>query len=133
MNAFRRLLLIAAVLGLAACATGPGPLYQWGSYETDLYEYYKDSRNIDEYVASLEKIIDKGEETNQVPPGVYAEHGYALLVAGREEEAIASFERERERWPESERFMNAVIENVKLGGLGTVDIAAGDTETSDAI
>ncbi len=49
----------------------------------------------------------------RVPPGLYAEYGYALYEAGQANEALIYFGKEKEKWPESAVIMDKMIRNVK--------------------
>jgi len=93
----------------AGCAQQSG-LYYWGNYEQAYYAYAKDPSETDAYLEALNEIIADGEEKNRVPPGLYAEYGYTLLLAGRTDEAMANFSKEREKWPESRKLMDVMID-----------------------
>ena len=61
-------------------------------------------------MASLKTIILAAQQEGKtVPPGIYAEYGYALYEEGNAPEAIKYFERERDTWPESRVFMEKLI------------------------
>ena len=85
-------------------------LYDWGNYEQAAYAYAKDPGEVERYIESLDEIIADAEETNKVPPGIYAERGYALLSIGRRDAAMEDFARERDKWPESRKLMGLLIE-----------------------
>lgn len=102
-----RLSLLASLLLLSACAQ-PG-LYDWNGYDRDLREYYKDPTEVRAFAAQLKESIDKIEDESRVPPGLYAEYGYALLQLEQPDQAIEYFERERARWPESAALMDRLI------------------------
>jgi hypothetical protein len=109
--------LIGATLAfalLSGCA--PTGLYNWGSYEKDLYLYYKDPQNIDEYSAELASIVEDDTKADRVPPGMYAEYGYILYEQGDIEKAREYFVKEKEKWPESAAFMDLAIQNL-TGGI----------------
>jgi len=100
-----------AVLCIAMC-TGcaqQSSLYNWGNYEQAYYAYTKDPGETDAYLEALNEIITDGEEKNRVPPGLYAEYGYTLMLVGRTDEAMANFGKEREKWPESRKLMDLMI------------------------
>ena len=99
--------LLPAVV-LAGCATGPKPIYEWGSYQPALLEYTKEA-NAAEFEKELLETIAKGEKKGTVPPGVYAELGYLLMSNQRAGEAIGWFEKEKQAFPESAVLMNKMI------------------------
>jgi hypothetical protein len=109
----RRLLLAALVIPLAAgCA--PRRAYYWGDYDSALYSHYQNPQETERYVERLGEIIQKAEvEKDKVPPGLYAEYGYALFEAGRLDEAIVYYEKERDEWQESVVFMDKMIRNTR--------------------
>jgi len=65
-----------------------------------------------------------------VPPGLYAEYGYALLELGDEQAALAYFAKEQETWPESAYLMTKVISRLKEMSSATAqsDNAQNDQE-----
>lgn len=106
MNGKCLILLLIVALTASGCATSQ---YQWGSYEQALYRYYKNPATLDEYAEQLASVIATAEPERKVPPGIYAEYGYVLLLQGKRDEAIAHFEREKRTWPESTRLMDIMI------------------------
>jgi hypothetical protein len=90
--------------------------YQWGSYEQALYKYYENPATLDEYAAQLARVIAIGEPDRQVPPGIYAEYGYVLLLQGKCDEAMTYFEREKRVWPESTRLMDILLNTTTADG-----------------
>jgi hypothetical protein len=106
----RGALVVALALMLCACVTRPAAKYDWGTYDPSLYTYYKDPAKASELMAALQSIIN-GANTGRgaVPPGVYAEYGYLQLQQGKAQEAVASFQAEEQRWPESKAFMDRMI------------------------
>ena len=106
MNGKWWILLLIVALTASGCVTSQ---YQWGSYEQALYRYYKNPATLDEYAEQLASVIAIGEPERKVPPGIYAEYGYVLLLQGKRDEAITHFEREKRAWPESTRLMDIMI------------------------
>lgn len=97
--------------GLVGCAAPT--MYRWGGYDDALYQHYKNPQDRDEFVAKLRSVIDEAEKNAAVvPPGCYAEYGWALYEEGRAAEAVVYFEKERQRWPESSAFMDKLIKSV---------------------
>jgi hypothetical protein len=102
------LLSLSAVLLLTACAA-PAK-YNWGNYEGSLYSYYKDTSKSAEHAAELQRTITDSEATGKpVAPGLYAEYGFLMLQEGKSKDAIAQFEKEKAKWPESTYLMNNLI------------------------
>jgi len=109
-----RLLLLAALTLPLAAGCGPKRAYYWGDYDSTLYSYSQNPQDTERYVERLGEIIRKAEtEKEKVPPGLYAEYGYALFEMGRLDEAIIYYKKEREEWQESVVFMDKMIRNTQ--------------------
>lgn len=105
--------LAVAALAASGCA-GKVTTYRWGNYDEVLYSHYKHPQERQAYVASLKTIILAAQQEGKtVPPGIYAEYGYALYEEGNAPEAVKYFERERDTWPESRVFMEKMIANAR--------------------
>ena len=97
---------------LAACVAPDPPLYRWGDYENVIYTGYKNPGSSDPVTdadiiaADMERTESEGM---QVPPGVRVHLGYLYFQQGRNDEARALFEMERELFPESEVFVNGLL------------------------
>jgi len=107
----RRAALAAALVALlgSACA-GQRPLYHWEDYDRRLYEHYRNPQDRARWTAAMQHVVAAAEQEGQrVPPGIYAEYGYALLERGDREGAVAYFEKERDLWPESRLLMDKMI------------------------
>jgi len=103
--------ILLLVLGMLAGCAAP-TMYRWGGYDQALYEHYKNPQQRDVFVAKLSNIIQQAEATGgPVPPGCYAEYGWALYEEGRTAEAVAYFEKESKQWPESKPLMEKLIRN----------------------
>ena len=104
--------LIIAASYAAGCA--PRTAYLWGDYDSALYAHYANPQNSERYLERLGQIVQKAEvEKDRMPPGLYAEYGYALFEAGRLDEAITYYKMEREEWEESRVFMDKMIRNTQ--------------------
>jgi hypothetical protein len=100
---------LAALAVLAGCAA-PQNKYDWGNYEQSLYEYYKAPANTQALLLSLNTTITNAEANKRtVAPGLYAEYGFLLMQSGKPKEAIAYFEKEKSKWPESAALMNRMV------------------------
>jgi len=113
-----RFAALAAVLCLAACAQ-PKLLYTWGGYPEHLLKYQQKSSTLAEYARNLRQDISLAEAGGKVPPGLYAEYGYALLESGNAQEAVTYFAKESEAWPESAAFMHKMIEQAQASAAQT--------------
>lgn len=109
--------LLAGLLLLALSAQGcaPSRKYAWGAYDSTLYAHYKNPQNLEAHLERLQEIVQKAEAESpgRVPPGLYAEYGYALYETGRTDEAVASFDKEKAQWPESNVLMEKMIRNAR--------------------
>lgn len=106
--AIRPVLAIALLLAATACA-GPQTLYDWGDYQRVSLLETRGSLSDQAYADALLKIITNAETTGKVPPGLYAEYGFALLELGNRAGAVEWFAKERAKWPESTVFMDRLI------------------------
>ena len=105
-------LLLVCGLFLTGCANR-GSIYQWGGYDTMLYQSYKNPEKAVEFRQGLELHVAKMEQSQQkIAPGLYAELGTLYLQAGDSTKAVAMYTKERDAWPESRGLMDALINNV---------------------
>ena len=88
-------------------------MYSWGKYDTTLYQHYKSPQEKEAHLERLAEIVKNAEDKNKVPPGLFAEYGYALYEIGKISEAITYFEKEKAKWPESNVLMTKMINNAK--------------------
>jgi hypothetical protein len=108
---------LGALLALAAatvgCATSQAN-YHWGNYDDALFSLYRNPQDQQAFVASLKTIILESERSGtKIPPGIYAEYGYALYEEGKTADAVAYFQREADAWPPSRAFMEKMIANAQ--------------------
>jgi hypothetical protein len=106
-------LIIATASVLAACASTPRANFYWGSYESSLFAYSKKPDRLPAYKKSLEDAVARGRSKNMMAPGLLAELGYVYLEEGDTNKALALFEEEMSRFPESKTFMSTVIERAR--------------------
>jgi len=111
-------LFIAAVamLALASCGTVQPDLYSWYGSEDATYQYTK--RNTEEKLtAAMEqykKVVTMQKGARQVaPPGVNAEYGYLLVKAGQKQEGLTLLKQEIALYPESEKFISRIINQLE--------------------
>ena len=102
-------IVAASLVLLSGCASAPKSIYEWGGYQSTLLSHTKNPSEKQKYADRLSATVAKSEEKNAVPPGLYAEYGYALLSLDRTAEALEYFAKERSKWPESAKLMDGVI------------------------
>lgn len=112
-----KLVFILVSVFITGCASG-NSLYTWGKYESSLYNYYKKPATADDYMESLDAAIALGEKRDNVAPGLYAEAGYIYLSRGDSAKATEYFQKEKDRWPQSAKFMDSMIRSAQLSGPG---------------
>lgn len=103
---------LTAALLLTGCASNPGNLYQWGSYENQIYAMYSDGGKSppEQQIAALEADYQKARAANkQVPPGYHAHLGYLYFQTGKADMALQSFNTEKALYPESVQYMDRLI------------------------
>lgn len=107
------LMLLVPAAALLAAGCGPKTLYSWRGYDDTLYGHYKNPQDHAKHIERMQKIVTETEaEGVKMPPGVYAEYGYALLEESRFDESVTYFKKEKETWPESAVIMDKMIRNV---------------------
>ena len=127
-----------AALALAASVSACVPkttLYHWGGYDQQLYRHYKNPQDRAAFVEALRTIILEAEEGGRrVPPGMYAEYGFALHEEGRLQDAVAYYRKEQALWPEARTFMEKMIRNAeRSGGAAPSPVPAATTGPAGAL
>ena len=108
----KKLILLGAVIGLLSSCSSTKSLYSWYDYEDATYQYNKKRTDelkvkmMDQYL----KLIQKQKGSRKVvPPGLYAEYGYALYMGGKKEEGLNYLKQEIKLYPESESYISRII------------------------
>ncbi len=101
-------LIALSLLALpAGCAS---PLYDWGSYEDSVYRSTRDDSRLEEEILLLSGEARRTEaDGRKVPPGKWAHLGHLFERAGDSKSAAACFRLEKERFPESGRFIDGLL------------------------
>ncbi|GAB6084053.1 hypothetical protein JCM30471_29670 [Desulfuromonas carbonis] len=110
MKLFAHFLIIITFLLVNGCVQNR---YVWNNYDQKLYNHYKNPADNDQFIEELQQTVAAGEVAGRVPPGIYAEYGYALYEKGRYAEAIELFKKEQVKWPESSILMTKMISNAQ--------------------
>jgi hypothetical protein len=108
------MLMILSVILLSGCARS---LNYWSNYSHTLYKYKKVQTEdaLAKHKRCVEKIIRKSEEKGKkVPPGIYCEYGYYLLMEGDSNLSVEYFDKEVMAYPESETFINTLKTQFEL-------------------
>ena len=107
-----------AVALLTGCVTPQPPLYRWGAYEDIIYAGYKNPGSSDPVTDGELLAADMARteaEGMQVPPGARIHLGYLYFEQGRDDEARALFEMEKQVFPESTVFVNGMLARIGAG------------------
>ena len=110
------LLLLTSLLLLTGCANQHQSLYQWGSYESQIYAMYSDSNKVsaEEQILKLESEYQKAQSANKsVPPGYHAHLGFLYFQTGKTDQALQSLQAEKVLFPESTVYMDRLIARIK--------------------
>lgn len=115
----KTILLATLVAGSAlftSCVTPERSLYSWYDSENVSYQYTK--KHTDELQQSLIKQYEKMLQQQRgvrgvVPPGFYADYGFALYASGKKEQGVAMMKKEVELYPESETFVNRILKQIE--------------------
>lgn len=112
--ALRASALLLATL-MVGCAAPRQSLYSWNGYQAQVYNYLKnESPSAEEQILTLEKGVQQSaSQALPLPPGYNAHLGLLYLNAGRTDQAIASWEEEKRRFPESKPYIDYLISNMK--------------------
>ena len=106
----RLALFVAAALGCA----GSGSLYSWGRYENVLWESYQAKGDPAMHAAMLEDDVRRAAaEGQRVAPGVHAHIGFLRFASGDLGAAREHFLTERELFPESQVFIERVLDRME--------------------
>lgn len=109
-------LAIVSSLSLMTSCMSTQTLYSWYDYEDATYQYSKKHTEelkvgvLEEYAKVIEK--QKGSR-GVVPPGMYAEYGYMLCRTGKQEEGLKFLKMEIELYPESEKYISRIINQLE--------------------
>lgn len=103
--------LSIAVILCVGCASSSN-LYYWGEYEKLVYEMYNKpgSATPEVQIDKLTRDIQQADSRGiPIPPGIFAHLGFMYATVGNQNDAIASFNEEKERFPESHVLVNGMM------------------------
>ena len=107
---------IAGLVLLTGCATKTPSLYQWGSYQEQIYAQYGDAGKTspEAQISALEADYQQiAAKDRKPPPGYFAHLGYLYFQTGKSGQAVQSFEAEKASFPESATYMDLLIKNAQ--------------------
>jgi hypothetical protein len=112
---FTRLLAAALVAGaLFGCAHAPTPLYQWDTYQKNVYQFLKhEDANPDEQMRLMQAQAEKSRIAGtRLPPGFRAHLGMLYLQLGQDSDAKQQLQAEKEAFPESAHYMDFLLKQM---------------------
>ena len=119
----KRILVFIALIVLMNSCGAPKTLYYWGGeargvtvYENLAYMDYKSqtSKATCQLVCAYEDMITNPGGIRKVPPpGICAEYGYMLYVAGKQEDGLKFLKQEIQLYPESEKYISRIIKQLE--------------------
>jgi hypothetical protein len=100
-------------LALQGCVTAPKPLYQWDTYQRQVYESMKGDGTLPgEQLTILMAQAEKARANHAaLPPGFRAHVGLVQLRLGQDSEARSMFEAEKLAFPESAPYMEFLLKS----------------------
>ena len=114
-KAVKLALVLTAVATVAGCQTAPQPLYQWESYQPQVYEYFKGEPK-EAQVEALERDLQTNNASGRkAPPGYHAHLGMLYLSMGKDDQMVQEFRTEKALFPESASYMDFLLKNAKTG------------------
>ena len=107
--------MVASALLVGCGGTAPKPLYQWESYNYQVYEYLKGQGNgpeaqVNVLEEDLQKIYASG---NSPPPGYHAQLGLLYAHIGKGDRVVQEFQAEKNLFPESAVYMDFLLKEHK--------------------
>jgi hypothetical protein len=103
-------MVVCALLLLTACAhQKPVSLYQWGSYQEQVYQHFK-GESPEQQILALEKDVQVAQAANRpLPPGLLAHLGMLYAETGNDGKAQESLLAEKSRYPESATYIDLLL------------------------
>ena len=106
-------LLSASLLLIGGCASQPHNLYQWGSYQPQVYQYFKGGSKEDQ-IAKLEADLEKIQSSGKTaPPGYHAQLGLLYGQTGHDDRMVQEFQTEKSLFPESGSYIDFLLKKDK--------------------
>lgn len=106
---------LCLLVALTGCANRK-QLYSWNDYQSHVYAYLKNDgkSSAEEQILEMEEgIQEAAAEGRKVPPGYHAHLGLLYLNAGKTDQALAAWQQEKALFPESTKYIDFLIANMK--------------------
>ena len=101
-------LLCASIL-LVSCAHQPKTLYQWGSYQAQVYQHFR-GEDPTKQIQVLEEDLQKIKSSNhKVPPGFYAFLGMLYAEVGNDTKSRENLLAEQSLYPEASPYIGLLL------------------------
>lgn len=110
-----RLLAATVVAGaLFGCAHAPAPMYQWDTYQRNVYQFLKhEDANPEEQMRLMQAQAEKSRTSGtRLPPGFRAHLAMLHLQLGQDGEAKQQLQAEKEAFPESAHYMDFLLKQM---------------------
>ncbi len=111
-----KVIVLAVSFFLMLSCTTQQPLYTWANYETTSYNYLKnsDEKSTQALIETYKQIIENQKGSRgKVPPGVYADYGFLLLLSNKNEEGKAMLLKEISVYPEAKVFIDRILKKLE--------------------
>lgn len=96
------------------CANRPKPLYEWGSYQTQVYAYFKAQEGPQAQLQALEADLEAiRAHGNTPPPGFHAHLGLLYSTLGNDDRAVQALLNEKALFPESSTYIDFLLAKTK--------------------
>lgn len=116
LSAWREVAALLLGCTLLAGCSGQKSLYQWESYQPQVYEYFKGESSKEEQAIALERDLEKIKAKNgAVPPGYHAQLGLLYSSLGKDDQMIQQLRTEKALFPESAPYMDFLMNNASKG------------------
>ena len=96
-------------LSASGCANKVQPLYSWGNYEDQVYDYFK-GQSVEKQIIELEKHSEQAKAKGaMLPPGFQAHLGLLYSKTGRDDKLAEQLLIEKTNFPESNGFFDGLL------------------------
>lgn len=113
----RALALGTTALVCGCASTAPQPLYQWGSYQAQVYAYMKGDGSPAEQYSALQKDLNEAQSKGRrLPPGFLAHMALLEMKLGQDDLAVTHLEQEKALYPESTGYVDWLLKQKHAPG-----------------